>query len=120
MTAPVCDYCHAVGACPKCWGRAAIAEKDAEIARLRSLPPPSTPMPAPEAKTAESEHGYIVRHKASGAWAPCAYPSRVMAEEARAKRFPPDDWETVPATITAEPAPVEPEETQPTPTQRKP
>ena len=30
-----CDYCHAIGACPKCWGRAGIDELKAENARLR-------------------------------------------------------------------------------------
>ena len=31
-----CDYCHAIGACPKCWGRAGIEELKAANARLRT------------------------------------------------------------------------------------
>jgi hypothetical protein len=34
--AEVCDYCKGIGACPRCWGRSAIAEKAVELARLRS------------------------------------------------------------------------------------
>lgn len=30
-----CDYCQGIGACPKCWGRAAIEELKAEIAELK-------------------------------------------------------------------------------------
>ena len=29
-----CDYCHGVGACPKCWGRTAIEELKNERAEL--------------------------------------------------------------------------------------
>lgn len=30
-----CDYCKGIGACPRCWGRAAIDELEKENARLR-------------------------------------------------------------------------------------
>ena len=33
---PRCSYCHGVGACPRCWGRAAITEKSRELDDLRA------------------------------------------------------------------------------------
>lgn len=33
-TGATCDYCHGVGACPRCWGRSAIEELTAERAAL--------------------------------------------------------------------------------------
>jgi len=29
-----CDYCYAIGACPRCWGRAGIEELKAKNERL--------------------------------------------------------------------------------------
>lgn len=34
-----CNYCYGVGACPQCWGQAAITELKAEIERLKPKPP---------------------------------------------------------------------------------
>lgn len=30
-----CDYCHGIGACPRCWGRAGIEELKADLASAR-------------------------------------------------------------------------------------
>ena len=31
-----CSYCHNIGACPKCWGRAAIEELYVQIHKLQA------------------------------------------------------------------------------------
>ena len=32
-----CSYCHGVGACPQCWGRAAIEELKAQVKRWEDV-----------------------------------------------------------------------------------
>lgn len=46
MSEKICDYCHNVGTCPKCWGRGQIDELRAENKALRrelyGVPPPAS------------------------------------------------------------------------------
>ena len=48
-----CDYCRGVGACPRCWGRSAIAELTAKLdaARAPAVSRASDPRPAPPSGT---------------------------------------------------------------------
>jgi hypothetical protein len=37
MSDDSCDYCHGIGACPRCWGRAAITKLEHRLAKAEEL-----------------------------------------------------------------------------------